>query len=120
MAIEKGKDSAQIAASASLSGPVNLFRRIPSGILMPAAWTTADLTFQGSMDTITWAEITVMPQMGVTLTSYRIQTPLANQAIPLDMAVFAPWKYIRVRSGTSGAPVTQAALRQLYVTTWGE
>jgi hypothetical protein len=49
--------SANIAINASLSGAVNIGEKVAVGILMPAAWDAANLTFQGSVDGAAFSNI---------------------------------------------------------------
>jgi len=97
-----------IAISTALSPSVNLMGRIPTAILMPAAWTAAGISFQASPDGTTWydvhsttAEITV--------------TAAVDIYIDLDSTVFFGARYLKIRSGTSATPVNQAAARTLVL-----
>lgn len=95
---------ATILSGASLSQGLYLGGRLVS-IQTPASWTAAVLTFQGSQDGITYADYYDANGTEVSVTA------AANQLIavgPDPSAVF-----IKVRSGTSGAPVNQAADRVL-------
>lgn len=100
-----------IAATASLSGTIHI-GRLSGGValLMPAAWTEAVLTFQGSVDGETFGN--VFDQEGEV--EYQAA---ANAFIELDPAQFKCCRYLRVRSGTAGSAVTQDAARAIKVVT---
>lgn len=76
------------------------------GVQMPAAWTTANLTFQASLDGTTFQNL--FDDGG---TEYTI-TALVSQNITIRVPVQgALW--VIVRSGTSGSPVNQGAARSV-------
>lgn len=94
-----------IESGESLSAEYRLNGWKIARILMPDAWTTAALTFQESYDGNTFRDVynsgsEVSLAVG------------ANQSVNLDGATLLPAiKYLKVRSGTSGTPVTQGAER---------
>lgn len=77
-------------------------------IQMPAAWTAANLTFQGSMDGATYCDM--YDNSGT-----EVNIPAGASQYILIPDLKAAW--IKVRSGTTGTPVNQGADRviQLYV-----
>jgi hypothetical protein len=101
--------SATIANGASLSGAVALSGRAAIRILMPGSWTTANLTFQVSMDDATYYNLYDSAGNEVTVAA------AAAIAIVLDPATFCGCAYLKIRSGTSGTPINQAADRALSV-----
>lgn len=76
-------------------------------INMPAGWDAAGLTFQVSMDGVTY--INLYDKFG----EYSISSSVvgASRSIILPPADFAGVRYMKVRSGTSGTPVNQTADR---------
>lgn len=104
--------SAIIAASASLSGPVDLFYGALVGVYVPAAWTTADLTLQASFDGINFFNV-----RNVTGDEYLLQAGVGNCFIPLVNFELQGVKHVRVRSGTSALAVNQAAQRIVTLVT---
>lgn len=72
------------------------------GVTLPTTWATAKLTFQVSSDGTTWCDL-VNAADG---TAYTV-TIADSQAVPLDAAIFAPWQFLRIRSGTKAVPVMQ-------------
>jgi hypothetical protein len=104
-----------IAASAALSAEVNVGPLRIIGIQMPAAWTAGALTFQA-----------VVSQSGATPVFGEVVDP-ANAAISLATPTAATYMAlttalallglgrIKVRSGTSGTPVNQAAQRDFFL-----
>jgi hypothetical protein len=94
--------TATIANGTSLSGALNLGGLRLFGIVMPAAWTTASLTFQMSPDGgTTW--VNLYDVNGNELTA----SASTSRFIVLDPTNFASIAMLKVRSGTSGTPVNQ-------------
>ncbi len=101
--------SVTIANGASLSGSVCLGDAMLCAILMPAAWTAADLTFQVSDDYgTTWGEL-----LDATGSAITVSSPTAAKRLELDSSDFKSAVFIKVRSGTSGSAVAQGAARTL-------
>lgn len=101
---------ATIANGASLSGETDLGIQSLVGIFMPAAWTTAAITFQVSPDGgVTWDEMTITAGAAV---SY---TVAAGQYIAVDPTLWRGINAIKVRSGTLGAPVNQGQASTLQL-----
>jgi len=103
--------TATIAGSESLSDAVELGGHSVLRIAMPAAWTAADLTFQVSDDGGTtfrnvywdWG-----PEMALA----------ADAAMTIELSPFVRLSHInqlKVRSGTAGTPVAQAAERLIVL-----
>lgn len=72
---------------------------------MPAAWTAAELTFQVSADGITYGDLYEADATEVSVMA------AASRYIRLEPSAWAVIRYLKVRSGTSAAPVNQAAQR---------
>jgi hypothetical protein len=98
-----------IAQGASLSGAVYVGDKIPFAIQMPADWDAAGLTFQGSRDGSTFQN--VYDGSGNELT----KTAAASRQVNLDPIELAGYLWIKIRSGTAGLAVNQAAARTLYL-----
>ena len=96
-----------IAASASVSGSTDIADYHVVGIFMPAAWTSAAITVQVSQDASTWND--VYDRFG---TEYSVTTA-ASRYIALSPTDIGPARYIRLRSGTASAAVSQAAARDI-------
>lgn len=101
---------ATIAAAGSLSGAVDLKGRMLAGIVMPAAWTAASLTFQVSLDNTTFVNLYADQGLSGTSTEYTIATA-ASYGHSLGGVDWLAWRYVKVRSGTAGTPAAQAAER---------
>lgn len=98
---------ALILSGQSLSAAVRLGAKALHGISMPAAWDAAALSFQVSTDDgATWQEMQ-------SSTAALAVTAAAGQYIALDPTLWRAVNMIKVRSGTSGAPVNQTADRTL-------
>jgi hypothetical protein len=98
-----------IAINESLSSKVRLAGYLLCGIIMPAAWDAASLTFQNSIDDTNFANIYDSAGAEKTVTA------AAARHIMLDPSEFAGIGMIKVRSGTSGAAVNQTAARTIYL-----
>lgn len=96
-----------ILSGASVSAAFYVGHGQLTGIQMPTAWTAASLTFQGSMDGVTFQDI--YDPSGTEVTS----TVSASQLVTVDKFTGAIW--MKIRSGTSGTPVNQGADRTLTV-----
>lgn len=84
------------------------------GIQMPATglWTPADLTFQVALDkdgTFQNLFDDAGSEVKLTVDAARIITFGGNTA-----ALLGRWRFVKVRSGTSVLPVSQAAARTLF------
>jgi hypothetical protein len=104
--------TATIANGASLSDALTLNGKQIAIIEMPAAWTAAVLSFQGSNDGTNYFNI--FDDNGNEV----IVFVDASQRIRVDLGSLSQHKYIKLRSGTSVTPVTQGAERIIYVEVW--
>ena len=99
---------ATIANGASISGEIDLGDKVFAGLIMPAEWTAAVIT------------ILVASESGGTFYSLYNDagteislTVAAGTAIGIaDVALaLAPWRFVKLRSGTAASPVAQEADR---------
>jgi hypothetical protein len=97
-----------IANGASVSDEVELGPYVLCGIIMPAAWTAADLSYQVRGHTTGWVDMCLD---GDELTD----AAAADQYVIVDPADFAGARFLRIRSGTTGTPVAQGAERTLVL-----
>jgi hypothetical protein len=83
------------------------------GIIMPAAWDAAALSFQGSIDGSTWGN--------VFLATGEMSFPSADVAVSnllaFDIHITPAIRFVKVRSGLSAAAVTQNADRVITLLT---
>jgi hypothetical protein len=84
---------------------------LPTGIITPAAWTAADISFLVSMDGTTMYSL-YNAAGEVKIASALIGAEEAR-AFALNPADFAGWNYVQLRSGVNGTPVNQEAARAL-------
>ena len=102
---------ATIAAAASLSDAVELNGSDVIRITMPDAWTAAEITFQVSDDRgATFRDLYM--EWGFELGAW------AEAGISIEASIFLRLlsiDQIRIRSGTSGAPVAQVAEREIII-----
>ena len=92
-----------IASGQSLSDPLDSQGLELLGILMPASWTAANLTFQGSPDGQSYAD--VYDRAG---TEYTATAAASRLILLLPRDDLVPLRFLKVRSGTAGVPVAQA------------
>lgn len=104
--------TATIANAASLSGSVDLNGRQLVGIMLPAAWTAANLTLQASMDGSTFFNV-----YAIGGSEYTATVTAASTFIIIPPNDLLGVRYIKLRSGTSGSPVTQGASRTITLAT---
>lgn len=102
--------SATIANATSLSAAVDLNGGILVAIQMPAAWTAAGLTFQGSYDGTTFYNVYDDAGNELTLTTAAQRYLVFDGDVARNLRGI---RHIKVRSGTSGAAVNQGAERVL-------
>lgn len=101
--------SVTIASGQSLSDAIDLSDYSVVGVLMPTAWTAANLTFQGSVDGSTFGNL--IEKAGIELEV----VAAISYLIPLSSSAFEPCRYLKIRSGTSSAAVNQAASRTIQL-----
>lgn len=96
--------SVTIASGASLSDAAAIGAGTLVGIQLPTI-TSASLSFQGSADGTTYVEVldasSAAVAVGASTGARYIKAPADLAGVP----------YLKVRSGTSGAPVNQGAAR---------
>lgn len=80
------------------------------GIYMPAAWTTADITLQAASSS-GGTFLDVYDDAGTEASI----SAAASRYITLYPDQFAGVRFIKIRSGTTGTPVNQAAARSLVL-----
>jgi hypothetical protein len=105
--------SATIANGASLSAAIDLGdSRALAAIVMPASWTTANPTFQASPDGTSYFDV-------YDGGAERSVTASTSRVISVAIVDWLGLLYLKIRSGTSGTPVTQGADRTLTLITVG-
>jgi hypothetical protein len=78
-------------------------------IVIPAAWDAAAITYQVSLDGVTYGNL----YDGATETSIASASVVAGRVLRLPLSEWAGIRYLKIRSGTSAAPVNQVAERIL-------
>jgi hypothetical protein len=99
---------ATIANGESLSGAIPVAPLVPIGIIMPASWTTAGLSFAVSVDDTNFYPL---QDMSAEVTA----AAAAGQYIALLPSTFIGIVSLKIRSGTAGSPVNQGAARTLIL-----
>lgn len=100
--------SVTIANGASLSDAAAIGVGTLVGIQLPT-FTSAKLTFQGSFDGVTFVDVVDSSAAAV---EYAASTGAVYIKAPADL-LGVP--YLKVRSGTAGAPVAQGAARTIQL-----
>ncbi len=121
---------AVIASGASVSSAMRLHnpglvRLVPQHLVIPAAWTAANVTLQGITTGVTnfidvnlegavaqnaWPWADLFDPFGNEI----VIPAAAGRGIVLSPQDFMGWWALRVRSGTAAAPVVQAAQRRIW------
>jgi len=106
--------TATIANGAALSGAVDLKGRQIIGLITPAGWTSAAVTFSVSYDGSTYVDL--FDKDGeVSLTDSTVIG--ADRMVALDPVRLLGARYVKVRSGTAASPTNQGAERVFSVLT---
>jgi len=100
-----------ITANQALSSAADLLEARLHRIDLPAAWTAAPITLQASEDGVTYNDVFTDSA------EYVVSSAAAGRSIVIDPAIAYGVRYWRVRSGSSSAPVNQAADRVLQLVT---
>lgn len=111
--VSAGLPSSVVAAitnGQSLSAAVEVQGKLV-GLIVPAAWTAAGLSFQGSIDGTNFFDIY---DDGVERQIASANVAI-NRLLSLDLNDWLPVQWIKVRSGTAAVPVAQGALRNIVL-----
>lgn len=100
--------SVTIADGESLSGEADLNEQMLVGIEIPASWTTADITFQVANEDSVDAGSGTFYDLYDSLGNEVTVDAASSRGITLVPADFAGFRYIKVRSGTTGGAVNQS------------
>lgn len=83
------------------------------GIITPAAFTAAAVTFQGSVDGVNYYDI--YDDSVERVFASGVFPAAAARFLSLDLNDWLPFNYIKVRSGTAAATVGQGASRDIVL-----
>lgn len=103
--------SVTIASGQSLTASIDIKDLPIVAIQMPSTWTAANLTFQGSNDGTNFFDV-----YNLEGDEYRV-VAAASRYIVLSPFEFQWARYIKIRSGTTGAPVAQGGERTIVIVT---
>jgi hypothetical protein len=104
--------TATIASGQSLSDALRIALEITLiGLIMPAAWDAADITFQASWDGSTYRDLFTQDGTEVTVTA------AAGQTYYINNTSIRAFPYLKLRSGTTALPVNQTAARTITLIT---
>lgn len=105
----------------ALSNPINLRGKKLIGLIMPEAWTAAEITFALSVDGQNWRNVFNMSGAEVSI------APAASQYIVTDYSFPGSWDetggpvpdswWMRLRSGSSATPVVQTQETSILLVT---
>jgi hypothetical protein len=100
--------TATIGSGASISGEIDLGDKVFAGLIMPAEWTAAVITFLVAKES-GGTFYSLYNDAGTEISL----TVAAGTAVGIaDVALaLAPWRYVKLRSGTAASPVAQGADR---------
>ena len=94
-------------ASSTASGVVNLENLHIIGIVMPATWTAAGITFLTSVDNVTYNTTT-----DVNATEISISVS-ASKHVVVNPTTVPSARYVKLQSGTTSVTVTQVSATTL-------
>ena len=102
-----------IANGAWLTDAIDLDNEVLAAIKTPSAWTTAAISFQASIDGTNFDDLYDSGGTEVSIASGNVAANrfVAFQSSLIDL--LRGVRYIKIRSGVTGAPVTQSGLRTL-------
>lgn len=107
-----------IAAGAAVSAKIKLGNRVPLALFMPAAWTTAAITFQVSRDDVTYVDLFDDGGNEVTIAEGAVTAGIGKAIALTGIAgALAVAEWIKIRSGVTATPVNQVAAASFYMTT---
>ena len=105
--------TATIALNGTLSGAVDIGNMKDIGIIMPAVWTAAHITFQVSNALAgTYSELVDATGTEVNIA---VAAGAAYTLADADSRLLAPWRFIKIQSGATGATVAQLAARNIVI-----
>lgn len=112
MLVKNGIVTATIANGASISNEIDLGDKVFAGLIMPAEWTAAVITFLVAAES-GGTFYSLYNDAGTEISL----TVAAGTAVGIaDVALaLAPWRYIKLRSGTAASPVAQGADRAIAI-----
>ncbi|MCK1501484.1 hypothetical protein [Bradyrhizobium sp. 188] len=110
MPVQAGLEPITILSGQSLSASVHLHQQRLFGILMPAGWDAAALTFQASIDNTNFFD--VYDDGGNVLT---MQAAANRFIVIVSPLAYLGLQRIKVRSGTPSVAVAQTADRVLQL-----
>jgi len=112
MAEDRTTITATIPSGASVSNTIDCNSRSVLGFVAPAAWTSAALNIEASVDGTSWVTV-IYDSVGAAIGSWSSLTAGAGYSV--DLNGLLPWQFIRLRSGTSTVPVNQGAARAFTI-----
>lgn len=100
------------SGATGLSAAIDLVAGRIVGIEMSAAWVAAGITFQVSMDGTNYFDLRndAGTEVAITTDAARIIGFRGDLR-----SILEPFRYMKLRSGTSGTPVDQTASRALFL-----
>lgn len=99
------QQTATIASGQTVSGAVYLGDKLPVAVRMPASFTGASITFQGSPDGVTYQAINLGG-------AAYAESVAASKDVQLDPSVFVGYRYLKIVSASA-----EGAERSLTVLT---
>lgn len=102
--------TATITSGQAVSAGVDLGEQRLAGIILPAGWDAASLSFQTSIDGTNWVELADTSGL------IGVAAPAVGRMMMVDPATFYGVRWLKVRSGTAASPVNQTAGRD--ITLW--
>jgi hypothetical protein len=115
---QPGLLTATISAGTALSSAVDLGGAVMLALVIPSGWTAAGLTFQASVDGVTYGDVFDDANTEVTVPSAAVVA--GRVIVPAgELENLAPLRWIKLRSGPSSLPVNQASTVAIQIITKG-
>lgn len=105
-------DTLTIPNGGSVSPDMDLVNRTCVGLIMPAVFTAAALTIEVSVDRAAWIGV-AFDDTGTQCNV--VASPVVSCAYQLNAMGMLPYRYIRIRSGTTASPVNQGQATTITV-----
>lgn len=103
---------ATILNGASVSDVIDLKSYSVVGVIMPSAWTTAAVTIEVSHNNGEFVGL-VYDDLGAQVNT--VASPTVSSAYTLSLTGMVPYRFVKVRSGTTASPVNQGGNRDVVI-----
>lgn len=100
-----------IPINTAISNAAKINRNLLAAVIPIGGWTSAKITFSGSVDGSNFYPIFKQDGTELEITTVTVGVALTIE----DMIPLSCWNWIKVRRGTNASPVTQTSARDLVL-----